>query len=425
MFSKSYKHYVLGALTLVLTLNFLDRALIGLLLEPIKEDLKLSDTQLGFVTGIAFALFYATLGLPVARWADRGNRVTITSLAIGLWGVTVMACLLVTNFAHLVLARIAAAVGESGCMPPTYSLLGDYFTEPADRTSSMATYWLASPLATLIAFILGGWLNDVYGWRYTFFLMGLPALVIAILIKLTVAEPRKRLAPALQASKEHAPMTAVIATLWHQRSARHLTIAIVLLWMIGVGLGSWFAAFLIRTHGMSTSELGVWLGLICGVSQIAGLLLGGYVASRWFAENDAGQMRLSAIVIASLVPWYILFLFLPTKQYALLAMVPVQMAFIFIFGPVFALMQRLVVAEMRASILAVIMLLANLIGMGLGPQLVGILSDVLEPRLGRDSLRYAMLAMSGVALWAGFHFWQVGRTVNEDLMAVAARREAL
>src|SRR5690349_1463529 len=153
MFSTGYERYVLATLTLVYTLNYLDRGLIILLLQPIKEDLHLSDTQLGFVTGIAFALFYATLGLPIARWADRGNRVTITSIAIGLWGLTVMVCLFVSNLVQLVLARIAAAVGESGCMPPTYSLVGDYFPAPAARTRAMAIYWLASPLALLISLI--------------------------------------------------------------------------------------------------------------------------------------------------------------------------------------------------------------------------------------------------------------------------------
>jgi MFS family permease len=417
MFSKAYTRYVLGSLTLVLTLNFLDRALIGLLLQPIKEDLHLSDTQLGFVTGIAFALFYATLGLPVARWADRGNRVTITSIAIGLWGLTVMACLLVTNFVQLVLARIAAAVGESGCMPPTYSLLADYFTEPAERTRAMTAYWLASPFATVISFMLGGWLNELYGWRITFFVMGLPALLVAALVKLTIAEPRVR-ANRLNAPGQRYPrMADVLLTLWHQRSTRHLSIAIVLLWMIGLGLGSWFAAFMIRTHGMGTAELGIWLGLICGLSQIAGLVLGGYVAGRWFEHNEQGQMRLSAVVIASLVPWYVLFLLLPNKHHALFAMVPVQISFIFTFGPTFALMQRLVVDEMRASMLAVVMLLANLIGMGVGPQIVGIISDLFMPVLGKDSLRYAMLVMSLISLWAAYHFWQVGRTVKQDLVA--------
>src|SRR5437899_1532011 len=224
MFSAAYKRYVLAILTLVFTLNYLDRILIILLLQPIKEDLHLSDTQLGFVTGIAFALFYATLGLPIARWADRGNRATITSLAIGLWGVTVMACLFVTNFVQLVFARIAAAVGEAGCMPPTYSLLGDYFPGPSERPRAMATYWLASPLSALISFITGGWLNERYGWRATFFVIGIPALLVAALVKLTIIEPRLHASGGQVPERRLLRMADVLIALWRQRSSRHLTL---------------------------------------------------------------------------------------------------------------------------------------------------------------------------------------------------------
>jgi len=418
MFSEAYKRYVLGTLTLVYTLNYLDRCLIALLLQPIKLDLHLSDTQLGFLTGIAFGLFYATLGLPIARWADRGNRATITSIAIGIWGATVMLCLFVTNFIQLVGARIAAAVGESGCMPPTYSLLGDYFTEPGERTRAMAIYWLAGPLASVISFLLGGWLNELYGWRVTFFLMGIPGLVVAALVKMTIIEPRT-LATCPQ-DLEHRLMRRpdVLRSLWRQRSSRHLSVATVLLFTMGLGLGPWYAAFMMRSHGMGTAELGIWLGLIFGLGGSGGTLLGGYVVERWFVGNERGQMRLVAVIFASLVPFFTLFLLLPQKHQALIAMVPLIMAFSFPFGPTFALMQRLVVDESRATTLAAVMLFANLIGMGIGPQLVGILSDLLRPNLEDDSLRYAMLAVSLVALWAAYHFWQVGRTVNQDLSAI-------
>jgi MFS family permease len=420
VFSPAYKRYVLSILTVVYTLNFLDGGLIILLLQPIKRDLNLSDTQLGFVTGIAFALFYATLGLPIARWADRGNRVTITSIAIALWGVTVMLCLLVTNFSQLVFARIAAAVGESGCMPPTYSLLGDYFTAPAERTRAMTVYMLANPLSAVISFVLGGWLNDHFGWRITFFAMGIPALLVGVVVKLTVAEPRlganhsrRLMAPTVRTGD-------VLATLWRQRSLRHLALALVLLYTMGAGLGPWYAAFMIRSHGMSTSALGVWLGLIVGLSATAGIVTGGYVAANWFSNNERGQMRLSAVAIASVVPCFALFLLLPEKHLALIALAPLMVVFNVFLGPTFALMQRLVRDDMRATTLAIVMLLANLIGMGVGPQVVGLLSDLLAPVFGADSLRYAMLAMSLVAFWAAYHFWQVGRMVKEELLVVAS-----
>jgi predicted MFS family arabinose efflux permease len=415
VFNRPYRRYVLGTLTLVYTLNFLDRGLIILLLQPIKDDLRLSDTQLGFLTGIAFGLFYAVLGLPIARWADRGNRVTITSIAAALWGATVMACLLVGNFVQLVLARIAAAVGESGCMPPTYSLVGDYFPEPGERTGAMAIYWLASPAALLISFIAGGWLNELYGWRITFFVMGVPALFIAVLVKATIAEPRTRASSSEAPPRGLPRMRDVLAILWRQTSSRHLIVAIILFFTLGAGLAPWYAAFMIRTHGMGTAELGVWLGVIFGFGGIAGTLLGGHVTGRWFAHDERGQMRLSGVMISLLVPFFVLFLLLPRKELALIALIPLIVVGNFIFGPTFALLQRLVADEMRATTLAVVMLLANLIGMGIGPQVVGILSDRLAPALGSDALRYAMLIMSFVALWAGYHFWRVGHTVQQDL----------
>jgi predicted MFS family arabinose efflux permease len=409
-------------LTVVYTLNFLDSGLMVLLLQPIKEDLRLSDTQLGFLTGIAFAVFYAALGLPIARWADRGNRATITSIAIALWGVTVMTCLFVTNFVQLVFARIAAAVGESGCMPPTYSLVGDYFPGPTERTRAMALYMLAGPCAALVSFIAGGWLNEHYGWRSTFFIMGIPGLMVAVLVKLTITEPLAD--PSYpQIPQRHLPsMVDVLAVLWRQRSSRRLCIALILLWTVGYGLAPWEAAFMMRSHRMGSAELGLWFGLIFGFSGIAGTLLGGYVAARWFAENERDQMRVSAAVVASLVPCFVLFILLPHKLHALIALIPLTLVFNFFAGPTFALMQRLVVDEMRATSVAVVMLLANLIGMGIGPQVVGVLSDWFRPLLGNDSLRYAMLIMSLVALWAAYYFWRVGRTVTDDLSAVTALR---
>jgi len=416
MYSQAYKYYVLFALTLVSTLNYLDQGLIGLLLQPIKEDLHLSDSQLGFLTGIAFALFYATVGLPIARWADRGNRSTITALAIALWGSTVMLCILVTNYAQLVMARVAAGVGESGCMPPTYSLVGDYFPRSDERTRAMSIYWMANAIAALISFILGGWLNEHYGWRLTFFVMGAPALLVALLIKLTVKEPRQR---TVQSVRRELPNREVLSLLWRQHSTRHLIAAIVLLYTIGAGLSPWYAAFMIRSHGMQTGELGVWLGLIFGLSGVAGILLGGWVSARWFSTNEPGQMRLSAIMIALVVPFFMMFLLLPQKWAALIALIPLSISFGFFTGPAFALMQRLVPDEMRATTIAVTMLFANLIGMGAGPQIVGVLSDLLNPLIGADSLRYAMLVTSFVALWAALHFWKAGRAVAHDLAIIA------
>jgi MFS family permease len=326
-----------------------------------------------------------------------------------------MACLFVSSFVQLVFARIAAGVGESGCMPPTYSLLGDYFPAPAERIRAMAIYMLGSPIAALLSFVVGGWLNELYGWRVAFFVMGAPALLVAAVVKLTVREPRASASEPRLRTQRVPRMTEVAGVMWTQRSLRHLILATILLLTMGLGMAPWYAAFMMRTHGMGTAELGVWLGAIFGLGGIAGTLLGGYVSIRWFADNEQRQLRMSALMSASLLPCFVLFLMHPEKACSMASLAWLVLSFSFYVGPTFALMQRLVPEEMRATLLATVMLLANLIGMGIGPQIVGMLSDALMPTLGSDSLRYAMLIVSGLAVWAAYHFWCVGRTVQEDL----------
>jgi len=419
--SVSHNRFALGTLAAVYLCNLLDRGLMDILAQPIKDDLKLTDTQLGFVTGLAFAFFYAALGLPIARWADRGNRVTISAIAIGLWGITVMASVFVVNYAQLLAARIFAAVGEAGCKPPTYSLVGDYYPEPAARTRAMAIYWLGGPLSALLSYIVGGWLNQMYGWRMTFFLAGIPGLVMAVIVKLTLKDPRSR--RNATASRRTPSLGRVLKVLWTRRACRNLTLALILIFTVVMGSGTWNAAFMIRNHGMGTAELGVWLGLINGIGGAISVLLGGYVASRWFGENECAQMRISAFAIALTVPFTVSFLFVTDKYLALMMQIPVMLVLNLCIAPMFAIMQRLVSDNMRATTMAIIMLLYNLIGMGLGPQLVGLISDALKPALGVDSLRYALLLMSLLALWSAYHFWRVGSTVKDDLQTTASEQE--
>jgi MFS family permease len=420
MFSRAYRRYSLAIVTIVFGLINTDRGLMILLLQPIKEDLQLSDTQLGLLTGIAFGVFYATVGLPIARWADRGDRATITSAAIGLWGLTLMLYPWISSYPQMLAARIGAAVGESGGKPPTYSLVGDYFPGAAERARAMGVYWLSSPIGSLISFLLGGWLYERYGWRKAFFLIGIPGVLLAVLVKLTLKEPRAD-APTI-AGRTYPSLKAVLLTLWCQPSCRHLGVALILLYTMGLGMSPWYAAFMMRSHGLRAGELGVWLGLIFGLSGAVGVLLGGQVTSRWFPDNERGQMCMTAVTIVLLVPCYVAFLTLPQEYAALTALAPLIIAASFYVAPAYALMQRLVPDEMRATLMAAVMLLANLIGMGVGPQVVGMLSDALNPSLGDDALRYAMLIMSCVSFWAAYHFWQVGRTVHQDLLLVRSQK---
>jgi predicted MFS family arabinose efflux permease len=421
--STAYRRYALATMATVYMVNLMDRGLMALLMQPIKVDLGLSDTQLGFLTGIAFALFYATLGVPIARWADRGNRVKITSLAIGLWGLTVMSCLFVTSYVHLVFARIAAAIGESGCKPPTYSLVGDYFPKPTERTRAMSIYWMGGAVSGLVSLVLGGWLNEIYGWRITFFLMGMPGIFLALLVKTTLREPRMQLGAASPQHRPPMPMKDVVRAMWQQRSCRHLIFALVLFFSASFGVTTWKPVFMIRTHGMGTAELGLWSGLISGVGGAISVLLGGYIASRWFADDERGQVRLSALSIVAALPFYLAFLLVSNKYAALIVLIPWALVHYFFVAPTYALLQRLVADEMRATSMAMIMLVYNLIGMGFGPQIVGLLSDALRPLFGEDSLRYAMFTMTLIAMWSAYHFWQVGRTVKEDLGLIRDRHQ--
>lgn len=410
-----YRKYVLAVLTGSYAVNYLDRGLIMLLLQPIKVDLKLSDTQLGLLTGIAFGIFYATVGLPIARLADKGNRVTLASVALALWGLTVMMSVLVTNFVQLVAARIAAAVGEAGCMPPTYSLVGDYYPGASERPRAMAIYMLASPLSSLLSFVGGAWLSTKIGWRGSLFIAGIPGLLFAFLVKTTIKEPRQK--RALQV-KNPPPFSLLLQVLWSKRALRHLIVAYVLLSTLAYGLAPWYAAFLIRSHSMSTMELGPWLGLIFGFGGIVGILAGGNIVARLLTNNICLQMRLASLCIAFLFPCLLLFLLLHNKYGALSALLFFSVAMGMILGPAFSLMQRLVPDEMRATTLAVVMLLSNIIGMGLGPFLVGAISDLVAPIFGSDALRYAMLVVSLITIWSSLHFWLVGKSADAELVGV-------
>jgi MFS family permease len=355
----------------------------------------------------------------MARWADRGNRVSLTSIAIGLWGLTVMSCLFVANFTQLVASRIAAAVGEAGCMPPTYSLVGDYFPAPAGRVRAMAIYLTGAPIAWLASFSLGGWLNDLYGWRAAFFAMGVPGLLVAAVVKLTITEPRASSAGGAVSQQRLPPLRQVLGSLWHQRSSRHLILAVILTFTTQIGLIPWYAAFLIRSHGATTGELGAWLGPIFVISGTSGLLIGVYVVDRWIAADERGQLRWTALITALFVPCFVSFLLLPQKSGALISLVPIVVCANCILGPTFALLQRLVIPEMRATTMSIVMLVANLVGMGVGSQGVGVLSDVLVPSFGNDSLRYAMLFVALLSIWSAWHFWQAARTVRADLAVLA------
>jgi len=413
------RNSVLITLTLVYMISSLDQSLMALMAEPIRASLGLTDAQLGALTGLVFGAFYSTMGLPAAHWADRTNRVRITAVAIGIWGLAVSASLFVRGFAQLAISRAIAGIGAASCMPPTYSLIGDYFPSPTERPRVMAVYMLSGPVGALLSYGVGGWIAQHYDWRIAFFALGVPGLLSALVLPLLLKDPREVGDNAPHASQPPVSLWAVLHHLWRQPSLRNLSLAFVLFLTLTGGMAPWFAVFLIRGHGMSTSTLGAWFGLIFGVSGTVGVILGGVVSGRWFGSDEQTQMRLCGLFIGSLTAFYAAFLLFSNTLLVLAALFLLILAGNLIVGPTFALLQRLVPERMRARSLACIMLVANLVGMSVGPELIGTLSDQLGPVFGSESLRYAMLIVSGLALFSAYSFWCVGRTVKIDLEKIA------
>jgi predicted MFS family arabinose efflux permease len=429
MQGQRYKGYLLTILMVVLAFNSVDRLALGLVLQNIKTDLQLSDTQLGFLTGIAFAIFYSVMGIPIARWADRGNRVRIISLTTAIWSAAVCLCALAGNFAQLLLIRIGVAVGEAGCIPPAHSLIADHF-QRAERPRAVARYMLGGPLSAVIGFFVAGWLNELYGWRMTFAILGAPGLALAVLTRLSLREPRTQ-SPAshesagiadvgrngITPSSATPSMREVFVTLWANATFRHLLLCFSVKSFFTYGIAKWQPAFFIRTHGLGTGELGTWLAVIYGVGGLVGTYWGGEWASRHAANNERLQLAAMAVLYCIFAVLFALVYLAPNRYWAFgflsLAVVGMTM----VSGPLFGTLQTLVPDRMRAVSIAIIYLFANLIGMGLGPLAAGALSDTLRPWAGQDSLRYALLALSPAYFWGAWHLWRASRTVTRDLQA--------
>jgi MFS family permease len=418
-----YKRYLLVLLLVTYAFNNVDRLVLGLVLQDIKLDLNLTDTQLGYLTGLAFALFYSVMGLPIARWADRGNRIVIISITTALWSVMLALSAAASNFIQLMLIRVGVAVGEAGCLAPSQSLLADHF-DRAERPRAFALFMLAGPLSVLLAYLVGGWLNEHYGWRMTFVLIGAPGLILSVLTWLTLREPRvakhTSVLDVVPSASPVADLGTVLRTLWKIRTFRHLVLCFAILLFFSSGIQQWQPAFFMRTHGLKTAELGAWFAAIFASASLIGIYLGGEWASRFAAGNESLQLKVAGGmyclfgVVSALVylsPW--LWLAFALLFVATLLATAAN-------GPLFAMIQTLVPERMRATAIAALLLVANLIGMGLGPLATGGMSDLFRPWAGEDSLRYALIALSPGYFWCMWHVLRASRTIAHDMQATTA-----
>jgi len=408
-----YRGYMLNVLLVIQAFNFADRGALGIVMQDIKAALSLTDTQLGLLAGMAFAFFYSIMGIPIARWADRGNRVTIISLTCALWSLMVALCGAAGGFLQLLLIRVGVAVGEAGCVPAANSLISDTF-DRSERPRAFARYMLGGPLSVILGYFVAGWLNEFYGWRITFALVGLPGLVLAAVAAFTLREPRREKEAKVEVS-EQPGVWEVLRTLWGNRTFVHLLISFAVMYFFSFGVWQWVPAFFVRAHGLQTGVIGTCFALIWGVGGMLGTFFGGELASRYANNNERLQLTAMAIIVATfglVVP--VIFI---TDNYviAFAVMTLAAIAWSSTYGPWFATIQTLVPERMRAMAIAIVFLFANLIGMGIGPLMTGVLSDAFRPWAGDDSLRYALLALCPGYVWAGWHLWRASRLLPNDL----------
>jgi len=413
------RRYALFVLTALYVSNFVDRQILSILMEPIKNDLSLTDSQMGFLSGIAFALFYAVLGIPIARYADKGNRNTVIVYSVALWSVMTAVCGLAVNFIQLAAARVMVGVGEAGLSPSAHSLIADYYP-PEKRSSAMSIYALGIPLGTFAGFLIGGWVSQYWGWRVAFFVVGIPGLVLAILAKIFVTEPRTLSVSTSSVTSRvqeepRLPLSEVFSSLWKSPTFRHLTLGTSLLAFVAYGSGMWLPAFLIRTHGMSVGEVGTWFAILVGVFASIGTLLGGRLADRWGKNDRRWNMWIPGIAMLLTMPFGVAAILAADKLAVMILLVLPVMLPAMHTGPVFSTVQELVDIRMRAMAAAILLFIVNLVGMGIGPLVVGMLSDFYAKEYGAESLRYALVSLSVVYLWAAFHFFMAARTIRSEL----------
>ena len=414
------RYYALGLLTVVYTFNFVDRQLLSILQESIKADLLLSDQQLGLLTGFAFALFYTVAGIPIARYADRNNRRNVVAIAIALWSFMTAISGLVQNYLQLLLARIGVGVGEAGGSPPAHSMISDIFP-PERRASALAFYSMGINFGILFGFLAGGWLNEFFDWRVAFFVVGAPGIVVALFVRYTLREPIRGLMEDRQDVATDTPFPEVLRLLWSRLSFRHLAIGGALNAFAGYSSSNWTASFMIRSHDMSTGELGTWLALIMGVGGAIGVFWGSYIAERLAKFDVRWYMWMPTITGMICVPFMIATYMVEGAYTALIVSIVPGILFNVYLGNSLAMTHALVGLRMRAVASAILFFLINLIGMGLGPWGVGLLSDMLSVELGNESLRYAMLYLLPAAMgWSAVHFLMASRTLQKDLEAAPA-----
>ena len=428
-----YKTFVLAVLVLGYIFNVIDRGVLGITMPLIRQEFSFSDTQLGLLGGVAFAVFYAVLGIPIARLADRWHRVNVLALAVGLWSIATALCGATVGFYTLLLARIFTAVGEAGGTPPSHSIISDLFNLK-QRATALSIYAMAVPFGTFLGNVGSGWLSEFYDWRLTFVLVGLPGLAVALLIKLAIKEPPRGFAdgPAARPRPQTPPVLEVLKFLLQRRSFMHMSLAAALHAVVWYSGSQWNREFFYRGHELGQGVAGTYLGAFALIGTV-GTLLGGYLADKVSEKRDDKRwyMWVPGIACAVMVPFQFVAYLHPDMLVVIPAFTVMVVLASMFFGPSFAVAQSLATVRMRAVSTSILLFIQTLIGLGLGPLVVGIISDMLEPSLapavphpddpliGNLSLQYGMVIVGLANIWAAIHYYLGARTFREDLEETA------
>lgn len=419
--SKSYRYYALAVLTLVYIFNFVDRQIIVILSEYIIEDLDLSLTQYGMLSGIAFAAIYCVFGIPIARYADTGNRRNVIVISLTVWSVFTALCGSVQNFWQLFAARFGVGIGEAGGSPPAHSMVSDIFPVN-ERATALSIYSLGVYGGILVGYLGGAYLVQWFDWRVAFLVVGAPGVLLAILLRLTVKEPPRGFSQTTkatpQADVKASSVMDVLRLLWSRKAFRHLAFACALHAFVTYGVGNFMVIFLSRVHEMPTIEIGKLYGLVAGIGGLAGTLAGGWLSDRMAAKTQDQNWYIWIPLISTLaaIPFAInTFLVMDSGSSATFSwLLPVFFGG-FYLAPCIAMTHGMVGLRMRALASAILFFVLNLIGLGLGPILTGFVADLLTPAYGVRGIQYAMTLTILVNVWCAFHYYMCTRTLKESL----------
>lgn len=412
--SNFYSTYVLVLLFGVALLNMLDRQILGMLVVPIKAEFGVSDTAIGLLTGPSFALFYALAGIPIARWADRGVRRSIIALGLLVWSGLTLASGSVQGFGQLVAARLGVGIGEAAGTPPSHSLISDYFP-PERRSFALAVFTVGASTGVALAHLVGGWVSEAWGWRMVFVVAGVPGLILALLLRVSVREPPRGRFEGGATRRPGEGWLAAVRVLVKIASYRHLVFAASLHSFAFSGSMIWYPPFLARVHGLSSSEIGTSLALYSSLPTGLGIFIGGLVTDRLIRRDVRWLQGFAGLTMFAFAPFALGFLFLPERSLAFACLV----CSAFLMGAstpgIHVTTQALAPARMRSLASAINLLILSLVGAGLGPFFVGVMNDYLEPTMGPRAVRYTLSVVALTAVWSSLHNFVSARHLVRDL----------